>query len=76
MAQQVENLALSLLWLRLLLWRRFNPWPRNFCMPRVQSKNKRVFIYQNVGAAKKKKKSYTYTSKNVLNIYTKISPFI
>ena len=27
-----DGLALSLLWLGLLLWLRFNPWPRNFCM--------------------------------------------
>ena len=30
-AQQVKDLA-SLLWLRLPLWRGFNPWPRNFHM--------------------------------------------
>ena len=26
------DLVLSLLWLRMLLWRRFDPWPRNLCM--------------------------------------------
>ena len=31
----VKDLALSLLWLRL------DPWPRNFCMPQVQPKNKK-----------------------------------
>ena len=30
---------LSLLWL--LLWHRFDPWPRNFCMPQVQPKRKK-----------------------------------
>ena len=33
MAQQIKDPALSLLWLGLLLWCRFSPWPRNFCMP-------------------------------------------
>ena len=30
MAQQVKDLTLSLLRLRLLLWHRFAPWPGNF----------------------------------------------
>ena len=29
----VKDLVLSLLWLRSLLWCRFNPWPGNFCTP-------------------------------------------
>ena len=29
----MKDLVLSLLWLRLLLWHRFDPWPENFCMP-------------------------------------------
>ena len=33
-AQQFKDLALSLLWLRLLLWCRFDPWPGNFYNPR------------------------------------------
>ena len=33
---RLKILALSLLWLRLLLWCRFDPWPRNFCMLQVQ----------------------------------------
>ena len=37
-AQQVKNLALSLLWLRSLLWCEFDPWPGNFCVPRVWTK--------------------------------------
>ena len=31
----VKGLALSLLWFWLQLRHRFNPWPRNFCMPQV-----------------------------------------
>ena len=36
MAQQVKDLVLSLLWLRLLLWLGFDPWPQNFCIPWAQ----------------------------------------
>ena len=32
----VEDLALSLQQLGSLLWHKFNPWPRNLHMPRVQ----------------------------------------
>ena len=32
MGQQVKDLV-SLLWPRLLLWRGFDLWPGNFCMP-------------------------------------------
>ena len=32
---------MSLLWLRLLLWCMFNPWPGNFCMPWAQQKKKK-----------------------------------
>ena len=41
--QQIEDPALSLLWLWSLLWLRFDPWPRNFLMPRVwpPKKNKK-----------------------------------
>ena len=35
MAQWVKDLALSLLWLWLQLWHRFDPRPGNFCMPWV-----------------------------------------
>ena len=34
-AQQVKDLALSLLWYWLLLWYGFDPWPGNFHMPHV-----------------------------------------
>ena len=36
-----KNLALSLLWLRSLLWCGFDPWPWNFPMPQVQEKKKK-----------------------------------
>ena len=38
-AQKVKDLALSLLWLWLLLWCGFDPWPGNFHMPQVWPKN-------------------------------------
>ena len=38
--QRVRDLALSL-WLGLLLWHRFHPWPRNFHMPQAQTKKKK-----------------------------------
>ena len=41
MAQWVKDLALSLLWLWLLLWGRFNPWPGNFYMPWAWPKKKK-----------------------------------
>lgn len=31
MMQQVKDLVLSLQWLGLQLWQRFDPWPQNFC---------------------------------------------
>ena len=41
MAQQVEDLVLSLQCLRLLLWHGFGPWPGNFCMLQVQLKKEK-----------------------------------
>ena len=40
--QQVKDLVLSLLWLELQLWRRFDPWAKNFCIlwPWVQPNKK------------------------------------
>ena len=35
LVQWVKDWALSLLWLWLLRWNRFNPWPGNFCMLQV-----------------------------------------
>ena len=40
-AQWVEDPALSLLWLWLLLCQGFNPWPGNFCIPWLWVKTKR-----------------------------------
>ena len=38
MAQQVKYPSLSLQWLGLLLWHRFDAWAMNFCMPQVWPK--------------------------------------
>ena len=38
LAQQVKDLALSLMCLTLLLWHRFNPWRGNFHMPQAWPK--------------------------------------
>ena len=47
MAQQLKDLVLSLQHLGLLLWCRFNPWPRNFHMSQAwQKKKKEVKILQ------------------------------
>ena len=40
MAQPVKDLVSSLLWLWLLQWHGFDPWPGNFHMPGVQTKIK------------------------------------
>lgn len=32
--------VLSLLWLKSLLWYKFDPWPEKFCMPEAQPKEK------------------------------------
>ena len=37
-AQCVKDLALSLLWLRSLLWYGIDPWPGNFCMSQALPK--------------------------------------
>ena len=41
MAQQVEDLELPLLWLCLLLWCGFHPWPGNFHVKWVWPKKKK-----------------------------------
>ena len=43
-AKQIKDPALSLLWLRSLLWCRFDLWPGNFCMPWVWFKKKVDFM--------------------------------
>ena len=40
MAQQVKDPVLSLQWLGLLPWHRFDPWPGNFQVPWVQPQHK------------------------------------
>lgn len=45
-AQQVEDLVLSLQWCGSLLWLRFYPCPRNFQMVQVQPKQKRIIQYK------------------------------
>ena len=39
---QVKDLVLSLLWLSLLPWHRFDPWPGDFHMLKLQPKKKRL----------------------------------
>ena len=41
MVRWVKNLVLSLLWLWLQLWHRFDPWPRNFHMLQAKKKKKK-----------------------------------
>ena len=38
----VKHSALSLLWLGLLLWHGFDPWPGNLCLLRVQPKKENI----------------------------------
>lgn len=38
LAQRVRYLVVSLQRPKSMLWRRFNPWPENFYMPRAQPK--------------------------------------
>ena len=47
-AQWVKDPVLSLLWLGSLLWCRFDPWTRNFCIlwawPKKKKKKKRILL--------------------------------
>ena len=65
MTQWVKDLALSLLWLVSLLWLRFDPCLRNFCMPQVWQKKKQN---KNVNRKKTKQnpKSELISTKNRL----------
>ena len=48
MVQQVKDLVLSLQQLGLLLWRGFDPWPRNFHILQEgerKKKKKRMWLY-------------------------------
>ena len=38
----VKALAFSLLWLGSLTWYGFNPWPRDFFMPKIHPKKKKI----------------------------------
>ena len=53
-APRVKDPALSLQWLRSLLWSGFSPWPMTFHMPQVWTKKWKK--------KKKKKKNYLYFS--------------
>ena len=44
LVQLVKNPSLSLQQLRSLLWRRFDPWSRNFHMPQAWEKKKKKKI--------------------------------
>ena len=50
MVQQVKDPVLSLLWLGLLLWYRFDPWPWNFCMLQARPEKKNVQSKDHVGS--------------------------
>ena len=51
-AQQVKGSVLSMQWLRSLLWWGFDPWPRNFHVPRAwpKKKKKKKFRSSHCGA--------------------------
>ena len=56
-ARRVKDLALSLLWLGLLLWSRFKPWPRNLHM--LQAQPIYIYIHIHKGICKRSGKRYT-----------------
>ena len=57
MTQQVKDPALSPLWLWLLLWLRFDPWPENLCLLRAQQNKQKTG--REVRRMKEKKKKLT-----------------
>ena len=63
MVQWVNDLASS------LLWRRFNPWPRNVCMPRVQPTKKK----RKKNAKKKGLIERTHELSGWLHIFPRVS---
>ena len=66
MAQQVKDLALSLLWLGALLWFGFRPWLWNFCKPWVWPKKNFFFNKKEAGPSKEvKSSSITQVSKKL-----------
>ena len=64
MAQQVKNLALSLQWLWLLLWHRFNPWPRNFLLLQMWPKKNKKQNHRDT-----RSNSLIHSPTTVLNFY-------
>ena len=48
MAQWVTDPVLSLPWLWLQLWHKFDPLPRNYCMPQVRhpSPQKKMYTFK------------------------------
>ena len=65
-AQWVNNLVLSLPCLWLLLWHRFNPWSRNYCMLQVWPKKKKPLCND---------KSITPLAHCRYKVHINISPF-
>ena len=63
MAQQVKDPPLSLQQLGSLLWRMFDPWPRNFCVPWAWPKKKK----------QKQKQQTMKTSSERLNCLSEIT---
>ena len=60
-AQNVKDLALSLLWLGSLLWYGFDPGPRNFCMLQVWPKKNQVYPPHHMSLGKCKLKQQETT---------------
>ena len=68
-SQWLKDLVLSLLWLRLFPWCGLDPWPGNFCVPRVcqkkerekEKKKKRCFLDLPLDKTKKQILSYLKT---------------
>ena len=65
MAQQVRDPMLPLLWLRLLLWCGFDPWPGNAFHMLQRWQNTHTHTHNHTHTHKKKnKKQKNYASKN------------
>ena len=63
-AQWVKDPALSLLRLKSLLWCRFDPWSRNFHLPRMQPKNNRGCLIYEGGKTALGKKMYMFVQRS------------
>ena len=55
--QWMKDPVLSMLWLQSLLWRRFDPWPRNFHM--MQVRPKKINMHTNI-FLKREKRHFIY----------------